>query len=164
MLPMALRFVTCLALCTCVSAFVPASRVAERILVEKKILKKAGTPVHVGKPARAQRVLCMEPAERTVKLDEDTVKEVAAAASGDEQQQRIDAALAELARSGDRASAAAAGGFANSSPSEIGEGAEGVPAWLSVAPIVVGGFSVALFVLNAYGVFGEGPDLSTLVG
>ena len=70
-------------------------------MVEKKILTKAGTPVHVGKPARAQRVLCMEPTERTVKLDEDTVKEVAAAA-------RVMSSSSELMQHWQRSSRAAA--------------------------------------------------------
>ena len=38
-----------------------------------------------------------------------------------------------------------------------------VPAFLSAAPIVLGVFSVFLFLLNAVGLFGEGPDLDALV-
>ena len=38
-----------------------------------------------------------------------------------------------------------------------------VPAFVSAAPLVVGGFSVLLFTLNAVGAFGEGPDLDALV-
>ena len=38
-----------------------------------------------------------------------------------------------------------------------------IPAFLSVAPAVVGGFSVLLYILNAVGLFGEGPDLDALV-
>ena len=126
-------------------------------------------------PARVQgRGVRMNSAERTtVELDGETVKEIAVAASKptDEPRRakaaRVDAALAELARTGDPASAAAVGGFASSSSLEhpAEEFAEdAVPVWLSVAPPVVGGFSVVLFVLNTFGIFGEGPDLSTLVG
>ena len=38
-----------------------------------------------------------------------------------------------------------------------------VPAILSAAPLVLGGFSVLLFTLNALGLFGDGPDLDKLV-
>lgn len=38
-----------------------------------------------------------------------------------------------------------------------------IPAWLSVAPAVIGGFSVLLFTLNALGLFGDGPDIDALV-
>ena len=38
-----------------------------------------------------------------------------------------------------------------------------VPAFVSAAPLVVGGFSLLLFTLNAVGLFGEGPDLDALV-
>ena len=38
-----------------------------------------------------------------------------------------------------------------------------VPAFVSAAPLVVGGFSVLLFTLNAVGLFGDGPDLDALV-
>lgn len=34
---------------------------------------------------------------------------------------------------------------------------------ISVAPLVVGAFSLGLFLLNAVGAFGEGPDLDALV-
>ena len=34
---------------------------------------------------------------------------------------------------------------------------------ISVAPLVVGAFSLRLFLLNAVGAFGEGPDLDALV-
>ena len=37
-----------------------------------------------------------------------------------------------------------------------------VPAVLSAAPLVVGAFSVLLFVLNAFGLFGDGPGLDEL--
>jgi len=37
-----------------------------------------------------------------------------------------------------------------------------VPALLSLAPAILGVFSVILFVLNTFGVFGEGPDLDKL--
>ena len=103
-----------------------------------------------------------------MELDGEMVKAVAAAASkpADAQQQRVDAALAELARTGDPASAAHVGGFTSSSSREqqaedLAEDA--VPVWLSLAPPLVGSFSVVLFVLNTFGVFGEGPDLSPLM-
>ena len=110
------------------------------------MLSKKGTP--------GEEVLSKE----TVVLDEATVK-VAAAAASELRQQRIDAALAELARTGDQTSAAAAGGFMQpfEDPSH-----EPPPAWLSVAPAVIGSFSIVLFVLNEYGVFGTGPDLTNL--
>jgi hypothetical protein len=38
-----------------------------------------------------------------------------------------------------------------------------VPAFVSYAPLVVGGFSLTLFLLNAVGLFGDGPDLDALV-
>jgi len=38
-----------------------------------------------------------------------------------------------------------------------------VPAFVSAAPLVLGGFSVLLFALNAVGLFGDGPDLDKLV-
>ena len=38
-----------------------------------------------------------------------------------------------------------------------------VPAYVTQAPLVVGGFAFGLFVLNAIGIFGEGPDLDALV-
>ena len=37
-----------------------------------------------------------------------------------------------------------------------------VPAFVSQAPLFVGGFSVMLFLLNSFGLFGEGPDLDAL--
>ena len=37
-----------------------------------------------------------------------------------------------------------------------------VPAFVSLAPLVVGGFSLTLFLLNGIGLFGEGPDLDKL--
>ena len=84
--------------------------------------------------------------------------------------EEIDAALAELARSGDQARAAAAGGFAEPSKTPLEMPLERKPelnapslGWLSVAPLVLGVFSVVLFVLNALGIFGEGPDLDALV-
>lgn len=43
------------------------------------------------------------------------------------------------------------------------ERAPEVPFFVSIAPLVVGGFSVLLFLLNAVGVFGDGPDLDALV-
>ena len=46
-------------------------------------------------------------------------------------------------------------------PPEPDNGPE-VPAFLSVAPAVIGGFSVLLFLLNSVGLFGEGPDLDAL--
>ena len=109
-----------------------------------------------------------------LKLDEETVKTAGAAAASSRatvrsvrpserkaQQQRIDAALAELARGGDRISAAKAGGFEKpleQPPPDI----PAVPHWLSYAPPIMGAVSIALFVLNSYGIFGEGPDLSSL--
>ena len=81
----------------------------------------------------------------------------------------IDAALAELKRSGDPARAAVVGGLAEPlepppQPEFMLEQPPGVavPGWLSTAPLLIGAFSITLFVLNTYGVFGEGPDLDAL--
>ena len=141
--------------CASVTAFVPATCAAT---TNTKLYSADVSG------ARVRSVFCKESKEDTVKLDEDMLRAVAAAASMDvdEQQQRIDAALAELGRSGDLANAAAVGGFSKEvvgPPEEVT-----VPAWLTIAPPAVGAFSVVLFVLNAFGVFGEGPDLSTLTG
>lgn len=105
-------------------------------------------------------------------LDEETVKTAAAAASSSAsvrsvrpserkaQQQRVDAALAELARSGDQISAARAGGFLEPLEQPLPDDALATPPrWLSYAPPFMGAVSIALFVLNSYGVFGEGPDV-----
>jgi hypothetical protein len=43
------------------------------------------------------------------------------------------------------------------------EPAPAIPQLLQVAPLVLGGFSVLLFLLNAVGLFGDGPDLDALV-
>ena len=76
------------------------------------------------------------------------------------QQQRVDAALAELARSGDQISAARAGGFLEPLEQPLPDDALATPPrWLSYAPPFMGAVSIALFVLNSYGVFGEGPDV-----
>ena len=37
-----------------------------------------------------------------------------------------------------------------------------IPALLAQAPLVLGGFSVLLFLLNGVGLFGEGPDIDKL--
>ena len=37
-----------------------------------------------------------------------------------------------------------------------------VPGWLSVAPQIIGGFSVTLFLLNQFGVFGSGPSMEEI--
>ena len=76
-------------------------------------------------------------------------------------QQRIDAALEELARSGDQTRAAVAGGMSAPREQQL-ESYLPPPSWLSTAPPLIGGFSILLFVLNIYGVFGEGPDLDAL--
>ena len=39
----------------------------------------------------------------------------------------------------------------------------GVSSLLSTAPLVLGVFSIGLFLLNSFGAFGEGPDLDALV-
>ena len=88
----------------------------------------------------------------TVSLDAETVEAAAAAATSVDhaRQQRVDAALAELARS--------------SAGSQVVEplAQPAVPSWLSIAPPVIGSISLILFVLNSQGVFGEGPDLDAL--
>ena len=145
--------------CASVTAFVPAARATTRhnaAMGDAKYRADAS-----GTRAHRRSVVCTEK-EETVKIDEDMVRVVAAAASADadQQQQRIDAALAELGRSGNLASAAAAGGFSEQPPEQPAE--DVVPVWLTVAPPAIGGFSVVLFVLNTFGVFGEGPDLNML--
>ena len=147
---MVARVVVCLALCT--SALAWPSRIP--------------TP-----RTRARRVICKEvKLSGDVELDPELVKFAAADDSADyTREQRIDAALAELARSGDMALAAAVGGF-NEPPEQPSEVSIEplpdlvVPGWLNIAPLGIGGFSVVLFVLNSQGFFGEGPDLGVLAG
>ena len=76
-----------------------------------------------------------------------------------EVEQRIDEKLAQLARDQATAAAQAARGF----PEPIKQQVDVVPGWLSVAPPAIMGLSVVLSVMNTFGVFGEGPDLSALV-
>ena len=139
------------------AAFIPAARVPQRACHIATL--------EPGSSARGRSTVRMEFKKEPVKLDEEMVKVVAAAASPDvdAQQERIDAALAELGRSGNLASAAVAGGFFDPGSDPIEQLPEDVvPVWLTVAPPVIGGLSVVLFVLNTFGVFGEGPDLTTL--
>ena len=91
-----------------------------------------------------------------IKLDDETVKAAATAA----REERVDAALAELARGGDQAAAAEAGGFTEPFVPPVEP--IYVPGWLSVAPPAIGAISILLFVLNSFGIFGEGPDLDAL--
>ena len=154
------RVVAWLALsATSAMAFVPAAAYRARCTT---IINPGDNLLTSADTFRLGRV-SMESTERMVELDEETVKAVAAAASVDAQQQRVDDALAELKRSGDAARAAAVGGFLTTPVEQpFNDVADPVPVWLSVAPPVIGGFSVVLFVLNTFGVFGEGPDLNTL--
>ena len=115
---------------------------------------------------RARVAACAESPKQAsdVALDEEMVAAAVAAAASSKDAvltERIDAALAELARGGNQDSAAAAGGFSRR-PSEEPLPEVAVPGWLSIAPPAIGAISILLFVLNLYGVFGEGPDLDAL--
>ena len=126
---------------------------------------------------RSAAIACKEQAtqlnQAAVKLDPEMLKVVWAAAQASvanevrnvridaaaqqiEAEQRVDKALAELAHK--QAAARVASDF--SEPLEL-QIDSGVPDWLTVSPPVIMGLSVVLFVLNTFGVFGEGPDLTS---
>lgn len=157
------RAIAFLSLCG-VTAFVPAASVATTVRLTS---------------GRSASLACKEQATKldqySVTLDPEMVKAVwkaaqastvhevrglriDAAAAQIEAEQRVDAALRELAREQQQGTAAQV----FSEPLEQQQ-IDLVPTWLTVAPPAIMGLSVVLFVLNTFGVFGAGPDLSALV-